>query len=136
MIVPTTKQCAGTVAVAETGITELIAVFGTGIADAGKEAVLHASAGALAFATLSVAMGFFSLALRRSSSVLIPGSRPCTVPLIAPGPLGARAEVTSWPFRRTVARRIAELGVAVTLIGNASPLATKIGSGAFRLVMV
>jgi hypothetical protein len=58
------------------------------------------------------------------------------VPLIVPGPLEESAEVTSWPFSRSVARRMAESGVAVTLTGTASPLVTKIGSGVLRLVML
>ena len=90
--------------VAATAVTEVIAVFGTGKAEAGNEAVLHVSTGALAFATLSDAWGFFSFAFFSSSNVLMPGKRPVTVPLIVPGPLGASAEVTSWPFSSSVAR--------------------------------
>jgi len=139
LIVPLMRQCAGTkspceVVAAATGCAEVTTVLGTGKAEAGNDAVLHASTGALASATFSVAIGFFSLAFFSSSNVLMPGRRPVTVPLLAPAPLGESAEVTSWPFNSSVARRSAESG-AVMLTGMELPLVTKIGSGVFRLVM-
>ena len=54
-MVPVTRQCAGTVGVAATGATDVIAVSGTGSTALAKAPALHASTGALARATFSLA---------------------------------------------------------------------------------
>ena len=115
-MVPLIRQCAGTVPFAATGATELMTVFGTGRAELGKDAALHATVGALALAILSVATARFSFFVSNSSKVLMPGCKPNTVPVIAPGSLGESAEVTSLPFSLTAARRMTALDPALTLI--------------------
>jgi len=95
LTVPLTKQCAGTVGVAATGVADVMTVLGTGSAEVGNEAVLHATTGAFALATLSVATGWPSLFVANSSNVLMPGTRPLTVPVFTPGWVSAKAEVTS-----------------------------------------
>src|SRR5262245_5274650 len=108
-MVPMTRQCAGTVAVAATGVAEVTTVFGTGSAEAGKDAVLQAAAGALARATLSPAAASRPLRSLNTSRELIPGCRPTTVPSSTPGDVSASAEVTLCPFSRTTALRAALL---------------------------
>src|ERR1700741_3436311 len=132
-MVPLIRQCAGTVAVAATGATDVTTVLGTGRAAAGKDDALQASAGALALATFRVATGSCrSLFDLKSSSVLMPGCRPTTVPVIAPASLGENAEVTSSPLSRTPARPMAAPEAAPMRTCTLSPL-TKIGSGRLRL---
>ena len=134
-MVPLIRQCAASVGVAATAVTEVITVFGTGSAALGNEAALQATAGAFALAILRMAAGCLSLFVLSSSNVLMPGCRPNTVPVIVPGSLRLNTEVTSWPFSRTLARSIAALVLALTAIAMPSPFGTKIGLGALRLLM-
>jgi hypothetical protein len=132
LIVPLMRQCAGTVAVAATGVTEVMAVFGTGIPATGNDAALHASAGVLARATRSVATECPWLFVANSSNVLMPGTRPPTVPVLTPGWLSVNAVVTSLPLSRTTARCTRAVESALILIATLSA-EVKIGSGVFRL---
>src|SRR4051794_26533531 len=132
-MVPMIRQCAGTVGVAATGAADVTTVLGTGSAEAGNESGAHATVGALASAIFTLATVFFSLRDLNTWKLLMPGCKPCTVPVMVPGPLGEKADVTFWPFSVTTTRSIADFGAAETLSATLSPPVTKIGSGVFKL---
>src|SRR4051794_18700409 len=121
-MVPLIMQCAGTVDVAATGVTVLTTVLATGRTACENASSEHAMPGATAFAILSTAAGSRASRVANTSTVLMPGTRPDTVPVSSPFAPGASDAVTLVPLSLTVARPSACAVAADTASGTLSPL--------------